>query len=378
MHGRCVRIYNMTRALRSRGHEVSILCYQSGDNDNSDAYRASGIDFAGHLTGTPQRQGRSRCFLSPFVYHESLAHELDLIAGDFDVVALINSETLQYSPEARGAKCVWANVADDPILEILRRMLRFSHLKNLRAHLRFLLGYLVYERVFLKDIDLLTFVSETDAASYSRRHWGKNIHFVPNGVDVNFFAPAENRDSSVTSEPTIVFPGNMSHPPNVDAAEFIARRVAPLVWEKRPSARFIFAGCNPVARVSNLANGRIRVTGFVDDMRPFLWDSAGVLIPMRSGTGIKNKLLEAWASGSAVIATDLACQGIPAHADKNLLIGNRADELADRVVAVLDDDELRRDLGAAGRKTVVENMTWSCSAERLENLILSTFKETDR
>ena len=94
-----------------------------------------------------------------------------------------------------------------------------------------------------------------------------------------------------------------------------------------------------------------------------------VLLPMTSGTGIKNKLLEAWASGVAVVATPLACQGIPATDGENLLLGSDPAELAAAALRLLQDPELRTAIAAEGRRVVEARQTWRMMADGLRGAV---------
>ncbi len=373
--GYCVRIYHLSRVLIARGDEVCLLCYPPTDEQRK-AYEELGVEIIGGLRGRAVVKGKSRSFLGPFVYHEKIAEILSECGKQFDVIGLINSETLQYGEEAkRSGAFVWANVADDPVLEMYRRMRHLYDPIEFARYLKFIVGHLIYERSFVRYADLLTFVSATDAESFGRRHKGANVRFVPNGVDVDYYRRCDfERPECIKGikGPIIVFPGNMSHPPNVDAAEFIVNEIAPSVWRKRGDVSFVLAGCNPEKRVCRLAGERVVVTGFVEDLRPVLWASSAVIIPMRIGTGIKNKLLEAWASESAVIATSHACQGIPAKSGENLLIGDSSAELAECILSLVRDEELRSRLAKKGRETVVNNMRWENTVERLYECMFGT------
>ena len=90
---------------------------------------------------------------------------------------------------------------------------------------------------------------------------------------------------------------------------------------------------------------------------------------MQSGTGIKNKLLEAWASGAAVVASPLACQGIPIREEKNLLLGTSPKELGDCVIQLLENDSLRRSLATEAQRTVREQLTWSVVADKFREAV---------
>jgi glycosyltransferase involved in cell wall biosynthesis len=186
------------------------------------------------------------------------------------------------------------------------------------------------------------------------------VSVIPNGVDAGYFAPDPNaaRDSS-----RIVFTGVMSYAPNVLAADFLAREVFPLVRGARPDARLAIVGRAPAPRVRALAElGGVEVTGEVEDLRPWLAGSGVYVCPMISGTGIKNKLLEAMACAAGCVATPLALQGLRATAGRELLVGTTAQELADGLLRVLGDDECRERLGHAARRYVLREHDWGSVA----------------
>ena len=358
----------MSRVLRERGDESAVLSY-NGCPEGADQYGKNGVGLAPGPKGVPPSQGRARCGLGPYPYDERLAECVRREARKYDVVVLVNAETLQYSPEAAGGGCVIANLADDPILEIRRRLWRDAHPVRWARHVKFMVGERLYEKTFIGPVGLATFVSEEDAGSFARRHPGKRAAFIPNGVDAEYFSRPLGQMGACGGAPTIMFLGNMGHVPNKDAALFLIQDVAPRVWRRIPEARFVIVGCNPHRTIRRLAGPRVEVTGFVRDTRPLLWAATVVMIPMRIGTGIKNKLLEAWASGAAVVATGRACQGIPAEEGRNLLLGNSAQELADAAVRVLEDDGLRKELGARGKATVEQRLTWETAARRLSRAV---------
>ena len=185
------------------------------------------------------------------------------------------------------------------------------------------------------------------------------ITVIPNGVDVEAYAPDT---ATVRDRDRIVFTGVMSYAPNVSAAELLARRVFPRVRAARPSARLAIVGRSPAPRVSALAGPGVEVTGAVPDIRPWLTSSQVYACPMVSGTGIKNKLLEAMASELACVATPLALQGIDVEPGRDLLVGADEEALAAHIVRLLDDDERARALGRAARAYVSANHDWAAVA----------------
>jgi sugar transferase (PEP-CTERM/EpsH1 system associated) len=138
------------------------------------------------------------------------------------------------------------------------------------------------------------------------------IAVVPLGVDTDTLRPP----GPPASGSIVVFCGVMNYTPNVDAAIWLARKVWPLVREKRPDARLQIVGASPVAGVRALADHArgIEVTGTVDDIRPHLWGAAVSVAPLQVARGVQNKVLEAIAAGLPVVVTPVVREGLPREA----------------------------------------------------------------
>jgi glycosyltransferase involved in cell wall biosynthesis len=192
-----------------------------------------------------------------------------------------------------------------------------------------------------------------------------DISVIPNGVDPHFFEPTSvARDAS-----RIVFTGTMNYPPNIVAARFLARRVFPRVRAVQPNAHLVIVGRDPDPDVVALAAlDGVEVTGEVSDIRPWLRGSRVFVCPMLSGTGIKNKLLEAMASELPCVATPLALQGLAVRRGVQVLVGESEDELAGHIVKVLTDDPLAQRLGRAARAYVRATHSWRSFAQAHETV----------
>ena len=231
---------------------------------------------------------------------------------------------------------------------------------------------LAFERRVFRRAQAALFVSGLDAESFSRNCPQIPAHVIANGVDVEFFSPVE----AVPVKGEMVFEGNMSFPPNVDAAGYFVREILPLVQAQVPGAHFTIIGKDPVAEVQGLASPSVSVTGFVEDVRPHLGRGQVFVCPMRRGAGIKNKLLQAWAMGLPVVSTPEGVGGLAARDGINVLLGASPQAFAEAVVALLTEDSRRATLGAAGRQTVLEEYTWEQRGNELEALLSSLVQAT--
>lgn len=190
-----------------------------------------------------------------------------------------------------------------------------------------------------------------------------NVQVVMNGVDTDEFAPRRG----TAREGRIVFAGNMGYGPNVQAVLWFAENCFPRIREQIPEARFSIVGTRPSAAIQALAEQPgIDVTGEVDSM-PFELNAASVSVaPMKSGSGIQNKILEAMACELPVVATTLGLGSIRARPGFDVVVADRADELTAAVVTLLHDPERRRELGARGRAFVEREHSWQAAGTQVD------------
>ena len=160
----------------------------------------------------------------------------------------------------------------------------------------------------------------------------------------------------------------MSYKPNIVAAQFLINEVMPLVWKKDKNVKVALAGSNPVKQVRVLAQDRVVVTGWVDDMREYYAKSRIFIAPMQIGTGLQNKLLEAMAMGLPCITTPLANSALNTEANKHILVAESEYDLAEHILDLINDREYGRKIADAGHGFVAENYKWSVSVSKLERL----------
>lgn len=218
-----------------------------------------------------------------------------------------------------------------------------------------------------KIFDALTIISETDADAIPHKRNG-DIHIVRNGVDFDYFAPQPLSPSAPQPLNTIVFCGNMQYAPNIDAARYLVNDIMPLVWQKRPEARLVLAGATPTAAVRRLAGPRVEVTGSVPDIRPYYAHSRLFIAPMRLGSGLQNKLLEAMAMGVPCVTTPIANEALGATPGIHLLVGNSPQELASHILSLLADPAWAQALSAAALDYVHQNYSWPAAVQPLEDI----------
>jgi polysaccharide biosynthesis protein PslH len=356
----------------ARRHEVVVLGYRSADQEGEPP---PGVELVG--LAPPARTGaaKARAWLRAGASGDPLAvarltgplataaREL-LAHRPFDVVHVASSVLAGLAPALGGGPRILAaldawylNAA--AAVDVARWPLRPLYRLDERRVRRF-------EGVALRPYDAVVTVSEGDAQALRALEPSLVVEVIPNGVDADEFAP----DPAVARESGhVVFTGAMHWPPNVAAARFLAERVQPRVRAAHPDAQLSIVGRRPHRELAALGGlPGVRVTGEVPDVRPWLHRAAVYACPMVSGTGIKNKLLEALACATPAVATPLACQGLDVTGGEELLVAPADERFADAVIGLLNDAALRDRLGAAGRSYVVEHHAWAAVADRYERL----------
>jgi sugar transferase (PEP-CTERM/EpsH1 system associated) len=188
---------------------------------------------------------------------------------------------------------------------------------------------------------------------------------VHNGVDLDYFQPVPQ-----SAEPSCVFVGALDYRPNVDGLGWFCAEVWPHLRRRRPDARFFIVGRRPVKAVQRLGGRGVEVIGTVPDVRPWLARAAVAVAPLWIARGVQNKVLEALATGRAVVATPLCLQGLATEPGCHLLAASTAREWASALDHLLGDADLRERLGTAGRAFVEEHHSWDRCLEPLRDLLL--------
>lgn len=203
-------------------------------------------------------------------------------------------------------------------------------------------------------------ISEQDKVHILHKNQ-QNIHVVPNGVDATFFSPKSTKKNY-----DIVFTGNMSYAPNINAAQFIVNEILPLLPE---TTSVLIAGANPSNEVLGLKSKRVNISGWVNDIRDSYYDAKIFVAPMFLGTGLQNKLLEAMATGTPCITTTLANNALAAIPEHDILIAQDAESFSQQIKELLTYDKKRNELAENGRKFILANYSWETTNENLKKII---------
>jgi glycosyltransferase involved in cell wall biosynthesis len=220
-----------------------------------------------------------------------------------------------------------------------------------------------WERSLGDACDLIITNSPVDEAMVRRVARSSRTLTIPNGVDTEYFAPGADEPA----RNTLVFTGVMNYGPNEDAVVHFCEQIFPLIRRARPDVEFWAVGSDPSARVRGLARqSGVHVTGKVDDVRPYVRSAAVFVCPLRTGAGMKNKILAAMAMRRPVVATSLSLEGIEARPDEHVVKADGPEDFAAQVVRVLQDPRLAQRLADSAYKLAIDRYSWNARGEMLD------------
>lgn len=226
------------------------------------------------------------------------------------------------------------------------------------------------ERNIVRQFDVCVTVSEHDKASLLKLVPEARVIVVPNGVDMDYFRPQPASQQG----PNVTLVGSMSYGPNGDGVLWFYNAIFPLIRQRVPNIHFHVVGWNPPPEIVELNDDpNVTVTGFVEDVRPYLANSAVIVVPIRFGSGTRLKILDAWAMEKAIVSTRLGAEGLEAVHGENILLADEPEPFAECVLNLLSNARQRSCLGKAGRQLVESRYDWSVIALKLD-AIYKTFR----
>jgi len=235
-----------------------------------------------------------------------------------------------------------------------------------------------FERAMLGLFDKVVAVSERDRAFFADSFGLASVEAIPTGVDLRYFSAQPPRPRPDPQGGTLVFTGSMDWRANIEGIEYFMEEVWPLITRERPQAQFVAVGKNPPAALVDAVkkkNLNWKITGFVDDVRPYVRDADVFVMPLRIGGGTRIKTFEAMAMGRPVVSTTLGVEGLPIEAGRHYLRGDDAGAFAAAVTGLLADPAKALRLAADARTLVEDNFSASRVAAVFESICEGAMRE---
>jgi sugar transferase (PEP-CTERM/EpsH1 system associated) len=222
------------------------------------------------------------------------------------------------------------------------------------------------ERELARKFDMCTCTTRNEMETLNDYDTGARTDWFPNGVDTEYF----NTSDEPYEPDTICFLGRMDYFPNQEGMFDFCKNVLPLIKEKRPDARLFIIGADPTPAIKNLERiSGVTVTGYVNDVRPYVHRCAVNVAPLNIARGTQNKVLESLAMGvPSVISVD-AAKGVDLVDGEHALVAASHREFADAVVRMLSSDSERHKFSEAGRARMLSHHNWDRSMQKLDEII---------
>jgi len=231
-----------------------------------------------------------------------------------------------------------------------------------------------FERSAMDSFDGCVVVSETDKQLLRGMGINNRMFVVPNGTDTEFFKPT----GKAKSENSVLWIGHMDVHTNKDAVLYFWREIYPLLRKRYPQVQMIFVGTAPPKEIADAAkkDGQVEVTGFVEDIRPYLDKSAVMVVPIRIGSGTRLKILDAMAMGKAIVSTSVGCEGLNVTHGKNILIADDPEEFTNRTIGLLKNPDMRMNLERNARE-LAKTYDWNLITDKIEVVYQDVMRRGD-
>ena len=391
-----IRSYHELRALTERGHEVHLLAFADDANDLD--YQVDLARFCASvrivrlrklwarlraLATLPASRPLTLGYFNSWKMRRLVKRAIE--QKNFDAIFVYSSAMAQYVPADWRSRTIvdLVDVDSEKWREYAERTSKpgswlygIEALRLKKFEMEIVAGFANSILTTRREADLLG-----DLDEFTRR---ARVRIITNGVDLDYFQPQSTISvvSKIIRHPItaardtkpvrLVFIGAMDYFANVEAVQWFVAEIFPLIRQQEPSAEFLIVGSNPTAEVRKLAQQPgVRVTGTVEDIRPYLREATACVVPLRIARGVQNKLLEAMACGKAIIATTEAAAGLRVAHQEQLLLADSPADFAAAVIEAIRDENLRDSLGWKARRFVETEHNWQPLLQKLIELVES-------
>ena len=376
--GSRVRSFNMINHFTKQGHKVWLLSLVRNNTEREQGegiapychyYYMAQVDervqtarmIARLATATPSSMG--------YFYSSDLKRQVKklLTEQDFDLIFVHCSSVAQYVSEVSDVAKILDFVDMDS-----QKWLSYSDFKTFPLNL----GYWLEgsklaraERQLAEKFDMCTAITKSEWQTLEDYKTGVASGWFANGVDTDYFKPGNGQYNPYA----ISFIGRMDYFPNQQSVRYFCHQVLPLIRCVIPQVEFYIVGSSPDDEVKALENiDGVSVTGFVDDVRSYVLNTAAMVAPLNIARGTQNKILEAMALGVPVVCSELAGAGVDAIAGQHLLLANTCEQYAEQLISLMQQPELRLKYSLAGRARILEKYHWDHTLSRLDHIIKHT------
>jgi sugar transferase (PEP-CTERM/EpsH1 system associated) len=378
-----VRPYNLLETLARRGHKITLATLWSDEAEYAQLAALEGMGLETLAVRLPRLRSVQNCLgalpgstplQAVYCWQPWLTQALDhlLDTEPFDVIHVEHLRGARYglALKDKGVPIVWDSV--DCISYLFEQAMVHSRSLFGRWMTRLELGRTQhYEGWLVGQFNKVLVTSEIDKQAFLQLNSlsaEEQIFVLPNGVDQTLFAPNGHK----AAEDTLVFSGKMSYHANITMALHLVQDIMPHVWAERPTVRVNIVGKDPSAQVQALGQDpRVTVTGYVSQLQDYLQQATVAVAPAAYGAGIQNKVLEAMACSTPVVATKQATAALNLQPDRDILLADTPETFARQVLKLLNNAALCRQVGTNGYNYVRQTHNWVQIGATLEEIYQS-------
>jgi sugar transferase (PEP-CTERM/EpsH1 system associated) len=371
--GAKIRGFNLIKSLSDR-HDITLVAFGDKTDEEIKKY-CKNVVLTPKKHGNPYIQAIANIFSQyPYsvdkYYSRQMEEKIRVLLRDSNY-DLIHCDSLQMSRNILRFTSIPKVLTEHNIeSQILKRAAQEEEnvLKKFYLYYQYL-RLKCYEIYTCKQFDHVITVSEEDKKFLTKFITEKKISVVPNGVDTNYFN-AQYTIRNTQYEDSIVFTGSMDWLPNIDAVKYFCKDILPLIWKVKKNLKFYVVGRNAPKDILELGkkDGRIVITGSVEDVRPYIEKAKAFVVPLRIGGGTRLKILEAMSMNKAIVSTSIGCEGLKVTDRENILIANKSCDFASRVLDLLDNEKLCNELSTNGRNLVEKIYDWQMISTELNKV----------
>lgn len=373
------RMFEIIRHLAAR-HAVSVITFY--DEDSKTAHIPELQEFCTKVIAVRRRPSlrapswfhiKPKDLLREFATPEmKAALRKEMRSNDFDIAQFEYLQTAQLVDIAVRFNVATAVTEHEVPARKLWRDLRHAGAPEKLDLFYQWMVMLRYQDSIYARFDSLAALTPEDSKYIARFNPRLRVYTLPMGVDLSYFRP----DSSPPDRHTLLFTGYFRHTPNVDAMQYFVRDVLPGVRTRFPDVRTYIVGGEVPRELRELeSHAGVTVTGWVDDIRPYYRRATVFVAPLRLGTGMRGKVLEAWAMKCPVVTTPVGAEGYDCRSGHELLIADDAGGFAEAVIRLLEDPALRSQMADRGYAKAHADYSWSAIGCRYEQMYRQMMQE---
>jgi len=377
-----VGIFNITKHLAMRGHRITMLAF-----DTDSPVETKPLEQYCELITVPHSNKNSsfRAFVNLF---SKLPYNISkyqspkfqsrlcqlLKERRFDIVHVDHLHMAQYGTFSKGKINMPIVLREHNVESVI--MERFADLSSSFVVRRWLGVQLrrirSFEAAQAARYDCCLVITEEDRKRLNTLAPSARAQVIPGGVEARYFKEPQ-RDTRLPV--SVSFFGNFDWIPNRDAVLWFVQDIFPKIITKLPEATLYVIGKNIPPKIKALQSKNLIVRGFVPDLKEEAQKYQMTVVPLRVGGGIRLKILESFAMRVPVVSTSVGCEGISGNHNEHLLVGDTADEFAEHVVRLLEDEALRKRLVKKAYALAEKKYRWEDIAEQFEHIYVDVIHQ---